>query len=107
MDRILGSTPPASGLTGVTNTDARGGLRRAKETKYDGKGVRESEHSIVPRKRGNVASEPRGGKGVPSHGTVGGKHAGCVGTRSRVNETTTDSRTGAAGSPTGTLLASA
>src|SRR6202049_3789687 len=29
---------------------------------------------------------PWGGKGVPSHGTVGGKHGGCIETRVRVNE---------------------
>ena len=33
---------------------------------------------------------------MPSHGTVGGKHGGCIGTRSRVNETTTDSGAGEA-----------
>src|SRR6266545_2666593 len=95
---------PASGLCGATNTGARGGHRLAKETKWDGKDGRESEHSIVPAKRGNAASGPRGGKGVPSHGIVGGKHAGCFGTRSRVNETTTDSTAGAARPAHGILL---
>src|SRR5262249_56283146 len=88
----------------------RGGGGRngvAKETKWDGTGGRESEHSIVPGKRGNAASGPRGGKGVPNHGTVGGKHGGCLGTRSRVNETTTDSTTGEARPAEGILRAGA
>src|ERR1017187_6361468 len=36
---------------------------------------------------------PHGGKGMPFQTTVGGKHGGCIGTRGRVHETTTDSRT--------------
>src|SRR6266853_4215506 len=43
-----------------------------------------------------VPPGPWGGKGVPWSWTVGGKHVECIGTRSRVNETTTDSRTGEA-----------
>src|SRR5258707_14011708 len=65
----------ASDLTGA-NTGARGGPRRAKETKCDGQDARESERLIVPTNRGNDSNEPRGGKEVPGHGTVGGKHGG-------------------------------
>src|ERR1700679_4126421 len=35
---------------------------------------------------------PWGGKGMPGHGPVGGKHGGYIETRFRVYETTTDSR---------------
>src|SRR5262249_58693405 len=98
---------PASGLAGDTNTDARGSNRLAKETKWDGTGGRESEHSIVPGKRGNAASGPRGGKGVPNHGTVGGKHGGGLGTRAPGNEKTTENKTGEARPPTGALHAGA
>ena len=54
---------------------------------------RESERPIVPTKRGNSTEGPRGGKGTPFQTTVGGKHGGCIGTRGRVHETTTDSGT--------------
>lgn len=37
-----------------------------------GKGVRESEHPIVPMKQGQQTERPCGGKGVPGYGTVGG-----------------------------------
>ena len=43
-----------------------------------------------------ASREPCGGKGTPSRGTVGGKHGGCIETRCRVNETTTDSGAGEA-----------
>ena len=49
----------ASGLVGATNTGARGGNRRAKETKRGGKDVRESEHLIVPLKPGNAIQRTR------------------------------------------------
>ena len=53
-------------------------------------GIRESERLVVPTKRGNRPLGPRRGKGAPCHDTVGGKHGGCIGTRVRVHETTTD-----------------
>ncbi len=48
--------------------------RQAKETKCGEMDVGGSEHIIVPGKRGNRTSEPRGGKGVPCRGPVRGKH---------------------------------
>jgi hypothetical protein len=48
---------PASGLVGDANTDARGGNRLAKETKWDGTDGWESEHSIVPVASGNLYRE--------------------------------------------------
>ena len=71
-DRLCGGWPdrntpgpkPASGLVGDTNTDARGSNRPAKETKWDGKGGRESERSIVPAKPGNSCrGDPVEGRG--------------------------------------------
>ena len=54
----------ASDLTGATNTDARGGNRRAKATKRDGTGGGESERFIVPWKPGNSCREnPVEGRG--------------------------------------------
>ena len=41
----------------------------------------ESERPIVSMKRGNHPEGPRGEKGTPCHDTVGGKHGGCIGTR--------------------------
>jgi len=54
-------------------------------------GDRESERPIVTLRRGNSTEGPRGVKGMPFQMTVGGKHGGCIGTRGRVHETTTDS----------------
>ena len=90
--------------TGTDNSQAPGGAsaiegnetrtqrwyRRVKATKRGETGGRESERPIVPTKSGNHSEEPDGGKGVPRHDAVGGKHGGCIGTRGRVHETTTD-----------------
>ncbi len=65
--------------------------RQAKETKCGEMSGRESERSIVTLRRGNLTEGPRGVKGTPFQLTVGGKHGGCIGTRGRVHETTTDS----------------
>src|SRR5436190_5530864 len=74
-----------------------GWYRQAKETKCGGKDGRTSERLIVPWKQGNGnPAGPWGGKGTLSHGPVGRKHGECIGTRSRVNETTTDSGAGEA-----------
>ena len=52
------------GLEGATNTGARGGNRRVKETKRDGTGGGESERFIVPWKPGNSCREnPVEGRG--------------------------------------------
>jgi hypothetical protein len=62
-DRNTPGPKPASGLVGA-NTDARDRNRLAKETKWDGKGGRESERSIVPAKPGNSCREdPVEGRG--------------------------------------------
>jgi len=65
--------------------------RQAKATKCGEMSGRESERSIVTLRRGNLTEGPRGVKGTPFQLTVGGKHGGCIGTRGRVHETTTDS----------------
>ena len=68
--------------------------RQAKATKRGETGGRESERLIVPTRRGNWTDGPRGGKGAPFQGTVGGNHGGCSETRVRVTATTTDSKDG-------------
>ena len=73
---------------------ARDGKRRAKATKRGGKGGRKSELSTVPVKQGNHPEGPCGGRGEPGYGTTGGKDAGNIESRKRLNETTADSRTG-------------
>ena len=71
--------------TGDTMVSAREEIERV-ET--DGG---ESERPIVSLKRGNHSSKgPRGEKGMPCHDPVGGTHGGCIETRGRVHETTTD-----------------
>ena len=72
------------------NGPTQGWYRQAKATKCGERDGRESERPIVPTKRGNHSEGPGGGKGAPCHETVGGKHGGCIGTRGRVHETTTD-----------------
>src|SRR3982751_3456310 len=67
--------------------------RQAKATKRGETDGRGSERPIVPTRRGNPTEGPRGGKGAPFQGTVGGEHVGCPETRVRVNATTTDSGT--------------
>ncbi|HYO53828.1 hypothetical protein, partial [Archangium sp.] len=47
--------------------------RQAKETERGGRSVRESECLVVPRKQGNAAGGPSGGKGAPVHGAAAGK----------------------------------
>ena len=69
---------------------AQGWYRQAKATKCGERGGRESERLIVPLRPGNHSEGPGGGKEVPCHETVGGKHGGCIETRGRVHETTTD-----------------
>ena len=71
-----------------------GGSALAKETKPGVKVVRKSECLVVPMKRGNAASGPRGGKGAPEHGTEGGKDGGDTEPYNRLNETPTDSDAG-------------
>ena len=68
-----------------------GWYRHAKETKRGGKDDRESEHLIVPSKRGNAIQRIPRREGGAQSWAVGGKHGECIGTRSRVHETTTDS----------------
>src|SRR6478672_11519331 len=67
-------------------------------------GGRDSERPIVAMRRGNSTGGPRGVKGTPFQTTVGGKHGGCIGTRGRVHETTTDSGTRSAKPGDGTHI---
>ena len=86
--------PPVGTSTAEgSETRAQRWYRQAKATKRGETDGRESERPIVPMKRGNRPEGPRGGKGTPCHDTVGGKHGGCIETRGRVHETTTDSGT--------------
>jgi len=50
----------------------------AKETKRGEMGGRESQHLIVPLKRGNQPEEPRRGKEVPSHEPLKGNMPGTL-----------------------------
>jgi len=59
----------------------RGGTAKRRKTKRGGMDGGESEHLIVPMKRGNCPEGPRGGKEVPGHGTAGGKDDGYTGIR--------------------------
>ena len=52
--------------------------RQAKETKRGEMGVRESQHLIVPLKRGNQPEGPRRGKEVPSHEPLKGNMPGTL-----------------------------
>ena len=97
---------PASGLGGETKTGARGGIakRSTNEARRDGPqgigALHSTDEAGEPNPRG-----PGGGKGAPGHGTVGRKHGRCIGTGSRVNETTTDSGAGEAGPADGVHFA--
>ena len=96
--------------TGGTNLQARGEAlldvgskrtarrwyRQAKETKCGGKGGRESEHLDSTGEAGELdPRDPVEGRGMPGHGTVGGRHDGDTEFRDRLNETAADSGTGA------------
>ena len=74
--RVTNSRPMAGASGGRgSETRMRPGYRRAKATKRGGTDGGESEHLILPTKRGNRPEGPRGGKEVPGHETVGGTDA--------------------------------
>ena len=85
---------PASGPQGA-NTGAREGTAKRRTPE-----VRSDQRRDVGALRTTVAAgeldsrEPCVGKGVPSHGLVGGQHGGCTETRAPVTETPTDRRAG-------------
>jgi hypothetical protein len=82
-----GGTPTTEG----SETRAKRWYRLVKNSKRAEMDGGESERPIVSSKRGNHSSKgPRGEKGTPHHDPVGGKHGGCIETRGRVHETTTD-----------------
>jgi hypothetical protein len=86
-------TPGDPQLQSRAGGDEQGTKRRyrqTKATKCGEMGGRESERPIVALKQGNSTEGPCGAKGTPFQTTVGGKHGGCIGTRGRVHETTTD-----------------
>ena len=66
----------------------------AQATKRGGMGGEESACLIAPPKRGIEPTRPRGGKGAPAGGTVGGQDGQHTEVGSRLHVTTTDSRTG-------------
>ena len=73
---MTNSRPVAGASAGRGNeTRMRPGYRQAKATKRGGTGDGDSEHLIVPVKRGNRPEGPRRGKGVPGHEAVGGRDA--------------------------------
>jgi hypothetical protein len=76
---------------GSETTDATHGSakRRQRSAARGAQEVGAPYSTVEPGER--YPSGPWGGKEVPGHGSVGGKHAGCIETRPRVNETTTDS----------------
>ena len=76
--------------------------RQAKATKCGGTGGRESERSIVPMKLGNQPEGPSGGKGKPGQGPERGQDEGETALHDRLNETRTDSETGAGDARSGT-----
>src|SRR5215468_3780856 len=54
----------------------------------------ESEHLVVPVKRGNRLEGPRRGKGVPRYGTDGGTEDGDTELHDHLHETRSDSEAG-------------
>ena len=82
---------PDCAFRSVGANRTQGWYRQPKATKDGERGGRESERPIVATKRGTSTEGPRGAKGMPFQTAVGGKHGGCIGTRGRVHETTTDS----------------
>ena len=68
---------PASGACGDEPRTHRW-YRQAKETKCGEMGGRESQHLIVPLKRGNQPEGPRRGKEVPSHEPLKGNMPGTL-----------------------------
>jgi hypothetical protein len=95
---VLGEEPGASDLLASGGPPTTEGSERRAErwyrlvkiSKRAEKDGGESERPLVSPKRGNHPEGPRGEKGMPCHDTVGGKHGGCIETRGRVHETTTD-----------------
>ncbi len=63
-----------------------------------GTGVQKSERFVVPMKRGNQPTGPRGGKGAPNHRAIRGKDERDTGLDEHLNETGTDSNAGAGAS---------
>ncbi len=70
--------------------------RQTKATKRGGMGIGKSEQLVLALKTGDRSEGPVGAKGLPDHGTVGGKDDGSIRSRKRLDETTTDSRAGSA-----------
>lgn len=84
---------------------ALGWYRQTKATKCGGRGIGKSEQLVLALKAGNRSAGPAGAKGLPDHGTVGGKDDGSIRSRKRLDETTTDSRAGPADAGEGHDLA--
>src|SRR5436309_2166662 len=83
---------PGSGALAVPGSEgrARARYRPAKGTKCGGRGGQETEHSVVLRGSGGTPPRgPRGGKGVPGQGTVGGKDDGDTEPPDHLNATPT------------------
>src|SRR4051794_18533396 len=89
-DHQLPGAPDRASAVAGSKQATQGWYRPAKATKRGETDGRESERLIVPERPGNHSEGPGGGKGAPCHEPVGGKHGGCVETRGRVHETTTD-----------------
>ena len=85
----------ATWLGGKNETHATGVVRPSEgdEARRDGYRAFRASHST--REAGEASPwRPCGGKGMPDHGPVRGKHGECTETRNRVNETRTDSGSG-------------
>ncbi len=94
-NRVTKPKTQAGGLPSP-GSDQRAHARygQAKETKCGRRGGRESEHRVVPVKRGNSPRGPRGGKAVPDCGSVGGNDGRDIGLGSHLNATPTGSGAG-------------
>ncbi len=76
-------TPPPDGGTAERSASERS------------RGAGKSECLVLPEKRGNRPEGPRGGKGAPGHGTVGGKDGRDAELEHHLNQARTDSKAGA------------
>ena len=84
---------------------ALGWYHQVKETKRGGTNGWASEQLVVAGKAGNRSEGPAGAKGLPEHGTTGGKDVGELRPHKRLHETTADSEIGEADAREGYDLA--
>jgi hypothetical protein len=88
--RLLAGVPAGEG----SETTGRGWYGQVTKKEPAGRGIGSRSFPSYRGSKGTPPSGPCGGKGKPVDRTVGGTHGGCTETQNRVNETTTDSKTG-------------